>query len=637
MVIYDEYVNEFIKEANTPRVLVGRINSNLFTKFGIRVADNEKRSWMNSLPQVAKLLKESKNDFRKVLIEFNIPTSKKRIDFIILGKNKDNKPSAWLLELKQWSSVTQEEWFIFRVGRYKDSHPSFQAYDYKERLEQRMGLEDKIDIKSSAYLHNLKDCNSILFDQTYKDILNKAKLYYFDNKEILASAIEKQTIIKNSKEAFELFKSAKWMPTKKFKQLVKEDFKSKELMLVGTQKLIYLRIEKFIKKWNKKDKMTFLISGDPGSGKTIVAFKLMNLLVSELGMQIQMMLPGQEVRKAFQDQLSDKVLSTNISGANMWKDYESVIIDEAHKAIGRDFGYKNYENNYKTIKFAIVLIDDDQVINKKGITKKEVKEIAQANGHIVHEYNIEENFRNAGERTLLDWIDDTFYKRTTISGEFEYNQQKYINKNREYKLRSYKNAQDFTDSYFKIRKEVKSTRITSLWTSSFYIGPADKEGFPIGTVYIGKENFIWNPNEEWKSTLEKNNKEYFNDYNSHVKKYSNDRKLFLTGNPNSRFIAYFNHIQGYEFENIFVYIPNVFTYNGKEILFNRDKLAKEVKQSQTWAPNSKAKSLKGKDPYILNKRYFLNRIKVMLTRGTKSTHVYAEDERLNEYINKKIE
>ncbi len=634
MIIYDAYINEFIKASKDPRVLVAEINSNLIKKFGIRVAENEQRSWANSLPRVAKLLKESKEDYRRVLVEFNIPTSKKRIDFIILGKNKNGIPSAWLLELKQWSNVKEEEWNSFRVGRYIDTHPSEQANDYKFRLEHEMGMKGKVDIKSAAYLHNLEDKNSPLLKGEYNEILKKAKLYSSLNEEELSRAIEYQTIIKSSKEAFEYFKSAKWMPTKRFKELVKEDFNS--LTLVGSQKVIYEKIEKFVKRWDKKEKMTFLISGDPGSGKTIIAFKLMHLFVSELGMKMQMMLPGQEVRKAFKDDLSSKALSQNISGASIWNGYDAVVIDEAHKAIGRDTGNVNYSRNYDKINFAIVLIDNDQVINRKGITKEEVKEIAIEHGHSVREYNIHENFRNSGERSLLDWIDHTLYNRKTISGDIEYEQTMYVNKNQEYKLRGYKTAKEFTDSYFNVRSNKKSTRITSLWTSGYYIGPADKNGLPKATLKIGDIGFPWNPNEEWAKTVKTNNLEDFITYSKEIKRYSADRKLFLTGDPHPSFIAYFNHIQGYEFENIFVYIPNVFTYKDGEIIFHRDRLAKEVLTSQTWSPTSKSKGLKGRDPYKLNKGYFLNRVKVMLTRGTKSTHVFAEDEALNKYLNKKI-
>ena len=635
MIIYDSSVKDFIKNSKSPLQLAAIIRKNLLEKFGIKVAENEQRSWTRSLPKIADLLIQSKNDHRKVLIEFNIPCSKKRVDFIILGKNKDNKPSAWIVELKQWSQVTEVQWNEFRVSKYIDAHPSFQAKDYQEIINEQMGLRKLVDVKASAYLHNMKNKNNALFKGEYQDILNKAYLYIQNEQKKLKNSIKFHTIIKNGNKAFSYFKDMKWMPTKKFQDVVKEDFEN--IKLIGSQELIYQKIKKFIKNKKHSDKLTFLISGDPGSGKTIIAFKLLNLLVLELKMNIQMMLPGQELRAAFKKQLYSKALSNNISGSTIWKDFDAAIIDEGHKAIAINKGLINYQRNYEKLKFAIIFIDDDQVINRKGVTKQEVKEIAQKNDHKVYEYNVEENFRNNGERQLLDWIDTNFYNRKITFGDVEYQQENYVNKNQNYKLYSYKNAKDFTDSYFKVRKENTSTRIVSFWSQSFYIGPADKNGFPKPTLFIGKEGFIWNPNEEWKKTLNDNNVEYFKNYNKEVKRFANNRDLFLTSNPHERFIAYFNHIQGYEFKNIFVYIPKVFTYENQEIIFHRNRLAKEVRISQTWSLNSTSKGLKNQDPYLLNKKYFLNRLKVMLTRGTSSTHVFAEDKNLNDYINKKID
>ena len=631
MIIYDSTVPHFIELCKTPKILAIEISKNLLEKFGINVAENEVNSWMASLPRVSSLLNTKEGDNRRVLVEFNVPTTKQRVDFIILGKDSTGKPSAWILELKQWSHVTEVAWNEFRVGKYIDSHPSKQANDYKERLEHELGLFDKVNIKSSAYLHNLTSVDTPLMSKVYYEDMELSQLYGKFSEYILSDVINEHTIIQDGDRAFESFKSAKWSPSKHFKQIVEEEFKS--LKLVGSQKEIYEKIEHFIKTKNKDDKITFIISGDPGSGKTIVAFKLLMLLVKELGMKIQLMLPGQEVRDAIKHQLRNSKLSRWITGSTVHKGNEAAIIDEAHKAVGWDYGWKNYEVFYETLKFAIIFIDNDQVINKKGISKEKVSEIAKKAGHSVHYYEIEENFRNGGERTILDWIDNIFYDRSTKNRDFEYRQSKYINKNNNYKLKSYLEDDEFMKSYMEYYSSEGSTRMTSLWHNGFYLGDADKDSEIPKTVSIGKHLMVWNPNDEWFKKLTKQQQ---STYSKSVRAFVNHRRSFLMGTPKPEYIAYFNHIQGYEFDNIFVYIPTVFTYENGEIIFHRDRLAKEV-QSQTWSPTSKSPNLSGKDPTKLNKSFFLNRIKVMLTRGTKSTHVYAEDEALNNLIYNSVE
>lgn len=627
MIIYEATVPKFIEIAKNPIDLAIEIKANLLNKFGILVAENEVRSWMMSLPRVAALLSKEEKDMRRVLVEFNIPTSKQRVDFIILGEKKDGTPSAWLLELKQWSDITEVNWNEFRVGKYTDTHPSDQAEKYKFRLDHEMGLIDKLDLKTAAYLHNLETHKSPLFNEEYKKMLEAAALYSSLDEKELANNIDEHTIVRDGGKAFELLKEANWKPSKVFKEIVNEEFKNTHL--VGSQQTIYEKIEKFVKTKNKEQKITFIISGDPGSGKTIVAFKLMMLLVKELEMRIQLMIPGQEVRDAFRYELRKKMLSQYISGSTMWKGYEAAIIDEAHKAVGRDTGLTNYKRFYETLNFAIIFIDDDQVINRKGIGKDQVKKIAEAAGHTVHQYNIEENFRNAGERALLDWIDHIFYGRKTINREYEYSQIKYLNDSFVYKVRGYKTDADFVNAYYSYKKKSDSVRMTSLWHEQFYNGPANSEGDIPKTVPIGNYKFAWNPNQEWFDKISPEDKKT---YSKELKTFVLNRRNFLIGKPKPEYIAYFNHIQGYEFKDIFVYIPKVFTYENGEIIFHRDRLAKEVKTSQTWSPSSQAHGLEGMDPQVLNKRYFLNRIKVMLTRGTESTHVYAEDEALNKLI-----
>ena len=64
------------------------------------------------------------------------------------------------------------------------------------------------------------------------------------------------------------------MPTEKFQDIVRKDFQS--IRLVGSQKVIYEKICRFLRKQDREEKMTFIISGDPGSGKTVIAFKILN-------------------------------------------------------------------------------------------------------------------------------------------------------------------------------------------------------------------------------------------------------------------------------------------------------------------------------------------------------------------------
>ena len=373
MIIYKATIKDFRYDVKN-FLLNNKITKELQDRLGIRVSESEINSWMNSLPSILNLLPEEKNDNRYILCEYNIPTSNKRIDFIILGKNKENLPSAFIIELKQWTQIKEISFNEFYVGKYTSGHPSFQVKNYMDMLNHAMGLSDTINLKGAVFLHNRindKDISS-LFKDRYKNILKEIPFYTDASKKELSIAIKEQTINMDGKEALKLFDNACWNPTKTLENIIKNDFKN--INLIGSQKLIYEKIKNFIQLPSSlNQKMTFLISGNPGSGKTIMAFKIFNLMnqhsiKNRLG-PVQMMIPGQEVRATFQYRFKDHFIANSISGSQMKKGFSAVIIDEGHKAIARNNGEINYEKNYSKIKIAIVFIDDDQVINKKRNNK----------------------------------------------------------------------------------------------------------------------------------------------------------------------------------------------------------------------------------------------------------------------------
>jgi hypothetical protein len=62
------------------------------------------KSWANSLMEMAKVLKDDEiPDDAGIAIEYQLPQSSKRIDFIITGEDEEAHPRVVIVELKQWS------------------------------------------------------------------------------------------------------------------------------------------------------------------------------------------------------------------------------------------------------------------------------------------------------------------------------------------------------------------------------------------------------------------------------------------------------------------------------------------------------------------------------------------------------
>jgi hypothetical protein len=75
-----------------------------------------------------------------VAIEFGVPPTAKRIDFVLTGRSAENRQTAIIIELKQWTEagLTPKDAIVktFLGGaEVETQHPSYQAWSYAALLE----------------------------------------------------------------------------------------------------------------------------------------------------------------------------------------------------------------------------------------------------------------------------------------------------------------------------------------------------------------------------------------------------------------------------------------------------------------------------------------------------------------------
>ncbi|HQP68287.1 MAG TPA: AAA family ATPase, partial [Quisquiliibacterium sp.] len=110
---------------------------------GHGVGTSEIQAWKHSLLEMAKVLGDEEiPDDAGVAIEYQLPQSAKRIDFVITGEDASARTKVVIVELKQWSESRRSEkdaivW-ARRGGRARESegpHPSYQAWSYAAYLQ----------------------------------------------------------------------------------------------------------------------------------------------------------------------------------------------------------------------------------------------------------------------------------------------------------------------------------------------------------------------------------------------------------------------------------------------------------------------------------------------------------------------
>lgn len=102
MIVYQETKKKFLNDVRLD-LIEEKIERKVFERLHKKTAHNEFLSWMNSMQYMYKVLEvKSIPDDSVIAIEYRIPNSNKRVDFIISGEDELGRESAVIIELKQW-------------------------------------------------------------------------------------------------------------------------------------------------------------------------------------------------------------------------------------------------------------------------------------------------------------------------------------------------------------------------------------------------------------------------------------------------------------------------------------------------------------------------------------------------------
>lgn len=105
MIVYSGIKNDFLDAVEMDSI-AQEIEETIYTKMHRKTARNEFRSWENSLEYMYKVLNDQAiPEDSGIAIEYNIPQTSKRVDFIISGYGENKEPNVIVIELKQWDKV----------------------------------------------------------------------------------------------------------------------------------------------------------------------------------------------------------------------------------------------------------------------------------------------------------------------------------------------------------------------------------------------------------------------------------------------------------------------------------------------------------------------------------------------------
>lgn len=439
MLVYEGVKSSFINDVNL-NLIVNKIYEKYQKYFG-RTSDSQLNSWKNSMQYMRGVLDDNEiPDNAGVAIEFNIPTTSKRIDFILSGRDRNKKDSVIIIELKQWEKCDAVEGKDGIVSTFTGhairevTHPSYQAMSYANLIRdfnETVQLED-IGLYPCAFLHNYVLCeDDPICSNQYKEYTKEAPMFGANDFMKLRSFIKRYILEGDDRETLYKIENGKIRPSKRLQDsLTKMLQGNKEFNMIDEQKVIYEdAIRMAIDTLSVHEKNVLVVQGGPGTGKSVLAI---NLLVELTNRNITCFYVTKNAapRAVFRDKLKGSFKMTYINnlfqGSGQFTEAESnevgcLLVDEAHRLNAKSGMFQNLgENQIKEIInasiFSIFFIDEDQKVTLKDIgSVDEIKKYAKELNAGIKIVELESQFRCNGSDGYLAWLDNVLDIRKTAN------------------------------------------------------------------------------------------------------------------------------------------------------------------------------------------------------------------------------
>lgn len=442
MIIYQNDKTGFLKDA-----FAKDIEDIILRAFKVRtgrtVAVSEVRSWKESLVALAKVLNDDgiPGDCG-VAIEYGIPQTAKRIDFILSGQDGQRAEQLIIIELKQWQSAhkTDRDAIVttrFSNGERDVSHPSYQAWSYASLLKNfnETVYEDDIALQPCAYLHNYID-DGVLTDRFYEHYVSLAPLFLKGEaeRERLRHFIKQHVRYGDGLSMLYRIENGRIRPSKSLIESLAGMLAGRpEFILVDDQKVVYEAALSRASVASEQSKQVVIVEGGPGTGKSVVAI---NLLVALTGRRLvaKYVSKNSAPRAVFESVLAGTHRKSQISnlftGSGSFTDthantFDALIVDEAHRLNEKSGIYGNLGTNQiqeliGSAKCSIFFLDEDQRVTFKDIGERaEIERFARQAGATVTTLTLTSQFRCNGSDGYLAWLDDTLGLRPTANDKLD--------------------------------------------------------------------------------------------------------------------------------------------------------------------------------------------------------------------------
>ena len=409
------------------RQIAGIIADHLRATTGRSPSESERKSWRRSLPILAHDLVEAGLGQIEMLIEYQLPLTSKRADVVLAGVDRRTGGDAYVVvELKQWSQAElyeDNERLVTVAGMHRLlEHPLLQVQGYCDYIADFVAsLNGHNDaVRGVAYLHNAADLDvDDLFELAATE---RTRLFTKSRRGAFLEYLRDQFAPDRGADAADRLMTSAIRPSKQLLKLAAAEIKDREqFILLAEQQVAHDLVLHVVGKAQRSDaKEVVIVTGGPGSGKSVIALSLLGELYRQgysalhatgsrsftLTMRRYAGHGAPRVKNLF------KYFNSFMDARQ--NDIEVLICDEAHRIretsanrytrAAQRTGRLQVDELIEAARVPVFLLDEHQVVKPGEIgTVEAIKSHASSLGFCVHHVPLDEQFRCGGSRKYEQW------------------------------------------------------------------------------------------------------------------------------------------------------------------------------------------------------------------------------------------
>jgi DUF2075 family protein len=430
MKLYAGTSEEFMTDARMHRI-AEKLRAEYVVQIGHKPGAPEFASWQNSLTALALVIDQAELTDHGVILEYQLGNTSRRLDAMLTGHASSSVENAVIVELKQWgeTATSNADGCVETVvgGRLRPvPHPSVQVGQYEQWLldNHTVFYEDAVTLAGVSFLHNLLfDPDEELFASKHAGYLATNPLFTGDQSGDLAKFLNQRLSEGDGVPIMEKVLDSRYKPSKKLLDHTAAMVAGqKEFILLDEQFVVFESVLATAREGLKHDsKQVILVKGGPGTGKSVIALHLVGRLAKE-GFNAQHATGSkaftENMRRIVGPRARSQFAYFNQFGQFPRNEIDVLILDEAHrlrKTSANRFQPKAQRTDLaqvdelvRSAKTSVFFIDDLQAVRPDEVGSTDlIREAAFRNDAEIQEFELETQFRCAGSKGFVSWVDNT--------------------------------------------------------------------------------------------------------------------------------------------------------------------------------------------------------------------------------------